>query len=58
MKKISYNEYVSDLYAIYVRSIVEYQSFEKFLEYAKMTDRFDLDLGYTRKEVEKIDEQT
>lgn len=54
MKKISYNDYVNDLYAIFIRSDIKYQSFQKFLEYAKTTDRFDKELGYTRNEVETI----
>lgn len=51
--KISYNDYVNDLYTIFIRSEVKYQSFQKFLEYAINTDRFDLDLGYTRNDVEE-----
>lgn len=52
--KVSYNDYVNDLYTIFIRSEVKYQSFQKFLEYAKTTDRFDVYLGYTRNEVETI----
>ena len=50
--KVSYNDYVNDLYTIFIRSEVKYQSFQKFLDYAKTTDRFDVNLGYTRKDVE------
>lgn len=50
--KVSYNDYLNDLYTIFIRSEVKYQSFQKFLDYALNTDRFDVDLGYTRNEVE------
>lgn len=53
MKKISYEDYLNDLYTIFIRSDIKYQSFQKFLEYALNTDRFDEELGYTRSEVEK-----
>ena len=51
--KVSYNDYVNDLYTIFIRSDIKYQSFQKFLEYALNTDRFDEELGYTRNDIEK-----
>lgn len=54
MKKINYNDYINDLYTIFIRSEIKYQSFQKFLEYALNTDRFDVDLGYTRNDVETL----
>lgn len=53
LKKIKYEDYLNDLYRIYMSSATIYETFDKFVEYATKTDRYDKQLGYSYKDVEK-----
>ena len=57
-RKISYKDYERDIYSLYLRSSLNYTSFEKFIEYARNTDRFDDELGYSYKDVEINNDKT
>lgn len=50
--KRTYNDYITDLNALYLRSDINYKDLQTFIEYAKTTDRFDNELGYSYKEVD------
>lgn len=50
--KRTYNEFLADLSALYLRSDITYKDFETFVEYAKNSDRFKTELGYSYNEVE------
>lgn len=50
--KRTYTEFLADLSALYLRSDITYKDFETFVEYAKNSDRFKTELGYSYSEVE------
>ena len=51
-KKISYKQFEDDLFVLYLREDLKYDSFESFVLYATSSDRFKEELGYSVKEVD------
>jgi cellobiose-specific phosphotransferase system component IIA len=53
-KKISYDDYLNDLLFVHLQDkLLSTMPFDKFVEYAQTTHRFDDKLGYNIDDVER-----